>query len=90
MPYGLTDLGGLAAARGDFERAARLLAAGEVAFEATGAVMDPGPVADFRHDLAATREALGEAAFERAWQEGRSMDLERAVAFALGETDRNS
>lgn len=39
------------------------------------------------HDrtVAATRMALGEAAFAAAWTEGRAMSLEEAVKYALGE-----
>ena len=34
-------------------------------------------------DIAAARAAMGEHAFDRAWQKGRTMTLEQAVDFAL-------
>ena len=34
---------------------------------------------NYENALAATRAALGEDAFERAWREGREMTLEDAV-----------
>jgi hypothetical protein len=37
--------------------------------------------------VAAARTALGDdAAFDRAWKEGRALTLEQAIALALGET----
>lgn len=45
----------------------------------------PTPMAQAHHEkeVAAAREALGDVAFERAWQEGRAMTLEQAVDYAL-------
>uniref|UniRef100_UPI003750BF66 ATP-binding protein n=1 Tax=Armatimonas sp. TaxID=1872638 RepID=UPI003750BF66 len=41
----------------------------------------------YEQQVAAAREALGDdAAFDRAWQEGRAMTLEQAVAYALEES----
>ena len=34
------------------------------------------------------REALRGEPFRQAWEEGRAMSLEEAVAYALGEIDR--
>ncbi len=39
--------------------------------------------ADYDRGLTAAREALGDAAFTAAWNEGRKMNLEEAVAYAL-------
>jgi non-specific serine/threonine protein kinase len=43
------------------------------------------PAYAFEADLAATREALGEAAFAAEWARGKAMTLEEAVDFALAE-----
>jgi non-specific serine/threonine protein kinase len=37
-------------------------------------------------DIEAVRAALGEEAFAAAWEQGRSMSLEQAIAYALEET----
>jgi hypothetical protein len=34
------------------------------------------------------KSALGDAAFDAAWAEGRAMTLDQAIAFALGADDR--
>jgi tetratricopeptide (TPR) repeat protein len=84
IPYGLADLGGLAAERGRYERAARLLGAAERAFAEAGLVMDPGSEPVFRRDEARTREALGER-FRDAWEAGASLGTEAACELALRE-----
>lgn len=68
-----------------WERAATLLAATEVLFEASGAAMDPADVAPYESAVAATRGALSEAAFSSAWTRGRSLDRHEAARTALGE-----
>ena len=66
-------------------RAARLLGAADVQQRASG--MIPLIVARAVHQdtIAAARSALGEDAYAVAWAEGRSMNLEQAVAYALEE-----
>jgi predicted ATPase/transcriptional regulator with XRE-family HTH domain len=77
---GLISLGVSAQRAGDNRRAVRLLAA--AAHESLSA---PGPFERQEHDasLAASRAALGDVEFARAWAEGRAMPLDRAVAYAL-------
>lgn len=76
----LTDVAG---ARADPARAARLFGAAAALREAAGAPMEP--TERRRHDplLAAARAALGERAFAAAWDKGRALPAERAVAEAL-------
>ena len=69
------------------EQTARLLGAAEAAREAMGVTL---PVTGQElHDrgVAETRAALGEAAFAAAWQAGRALPLDEAVADALGLAD---
>jgi predicted ATPase len=70
---------------GRHERAARLLGAADVQQRASG--MIPLIVARAVHQdaITAARSALGEDAYAVAWAEGRSMNLEQAVAYALEE-----
>lgn len=64
------------------ERAARLYGTADAVRASIGA---PIPAADrprYEHDLDRVRSYLGEQAFQAAWAEGRSMDLERAIVEA--------
>jgi len=71
--------------RGQGERAARLFGAAQALREAMGASLSPSEHTDDERHTAATRAALGEEAFAAAWNEGRSLSLEQAIALALQE-----
>ena len=94
MGIGLIDsnvvwnLWGLAVAatrRGDPRRAARLYGGAARLSESTGFAIAPVDRALYEADVAATRAALGEAAFAAAWAEGEAKAREALFAFALGE-----
>src|SRR5581483_9367841 len=70
-------------ARGQPFRAARLLGAAEALREAIGVKLPP--VDRPAHDrlVATVRASLGEAAFRAAWEDGRIMALDDAIACAL-------
>ena len=72
------------------ERAARLWGAAESLRKAIGSPHLPAWGAEYDLECAAIREALGEAAFDSAFSEGRAMTLKQAVEYALrdGEPDR--
>jgi DNA-binding NarL/FixJ family response regulator len=55
----------------------------ESILEARGAVLDPSDRVDLDRNLAAARAQLDEAAWAKAWAEGRAMSLEEAIALAL-------
>ena len=81
--YALEGLGTVAGRRGDDLRAARLWGASAAIREATGFALAS---AEQRfHDEVApeVRERLGDDSFERAWDEGRRLPLERAIELAL-------
>ncbi len=63
-----------------------LLGAGEALMETIGAqlVWDEGRV--YERGVATAREMLDEAAFARAWAEGRAMSMEQAITLALALT----
>jgi non-specific serine/threonine protein kinase len=65
--------------------AAQLLAAAKTAFEASGEIVEPFYHAAQEHIEDATRAALGEEAFAAAWETGKQMSLDEAVAYALKE-----
>ena len=65
--------------------AARLLGAAETLRVAIGSPRPPSAEEEYRSRVAAVREALGDAAFTAAWEEGWAMSWEQAVAYALEE-----
>lgn len=85
----LAALGGIAGVDAQPERAARLFGAAEALREALNARVWPAERADYERNLAAARAQLGpgqQAAWEKAWQEGRAMSFEEALSYALGPT----
>jgi len=84
-------LGGLAAVLGMTRKpkpAARLFGAVESLLESVEMAgrWEPQDQNEYDHYFAAVRGQLDEAAFEKAWAEGRTMTLEQAIEFALKET----
>lgn len=73
----------LAAATGEPGRAARLWGVGESLRERIGAPLPPSRRAEYAQSVENARGQLEEAAFTAAWNEGRAMSLELAVAYAL-------
>jgi tetratricopeptide (TPR) repeat protein len=67
------------------ERRARVLGAVEALLESMDAILERVARLSYEHAVAAVRAQLGEEAFARAWQEGRAMSMEEAVAYALEE-----
>lgn len=84
----LEGLGEVASALGGPLRAARIWGAAERLREEVGFPLPP--VYQRRHDLsvAAARAALDDpAVFDRAWQEGHALPLEKAIELGLEEMD---
>src|SRR5579871_2549370 len=88
MIAGLEDIGLLEAARGQAERAARLLGAAEAGLKAFGLRLPVSRVnANVGDVLRGLRSALGDDAATARIAEGRAMTLEQAVRYALAEAD---
>ena len=83
----LEGLARVAAARGEPERAARLCGAAAALREEIDAPLPPVARADHERHVAAARAGLGEEAFESAWAQGRAMDPERAIEYALSREE---
>jgi predicted ATPase len=81
----LDNLAAEASLRGEHLRALRLGGASEAIKEAAGGHAPP-PFIDLPDPRAAARDALSEVAVAAAWEEGRSMSLEQALALAREET----
>jgi tetratricopeptide (TPR) repeat protein len=82
----LTGFVGVLVMVGKLEQAARLIGAAESLLRGMGWTMTAVDQKDYDHYVAIVRGQLDEAAFEKAWAEGRSMMFEQAIEFALTET----
>jgi len=69
---------------GKLEEAARLFGTVESLDESIGIAVrvDPSDQREFDYYIGAVRGQLDAAAFEKAWQEGRAMTMEQAIAYA--------
>ncbi len=77
----LDNLAAQASLGGDHLRAVRLAGASQAIKEAAGGHAPP-PLIDLPDARIAARAELGDAATTAAWDEGRAMPLERAIAYA--------
>jgi tetratricopeptide (TPR) repeat protein len=78
----LAALAGVAAMVGHLERAARLLGATDALLETIGKNMEPADQAEYDRYVAAIRAQLDASVFIALWTEGKTMTLERMVAYA--------
>jgi non-specific serine/threonine protein kinase len=83
----LAGLAGVAVARSRPVRAARLLAAAEAAYATVGMPIFPRDRPTHDRAVAAARAVLGDERFAAAWEAGRALSLEHAVAEALALAD---
>ena len=72
MAYCLEGFAGLAGARGQGARAARLWGTVDALRTSIGAPLPPEPRPYYERSMAAARTLLGEAAWEAAFAEGRA------------------
>jgi predicted ATPase len=86
--YCMQGLAAVAGARGEPRRVARLLGAAETLLRVAGLVLY-AQVNNEPHQRAASaaRELLGEGAWTAAYDEGRALSFEEAVAYALDEDE---
>lgn len=79
----LGEFAGVALAVGQPQRAARLLSAAEIIRQAGGYASEGVDQTQVDQNLAATRAALDDAAFDKAWTLGEAMSAEEAIEYAL-------
>lgn len=79
----LLGLAGVAAMRGQLERAARLWGAAEAQTAAGSSYWDAADRRFFELTIAKAREGLGDAAFEAAYAQGHALTFDQASAEAL-------
>ena len=75
----LEGMAGVVAAQGERVWAAHLWGVAESLRERCGILITPAERVDYESAVAATRDQLGEQAFEIAWAEGRNMTLEQVL-----------
>jgi predicted ATPase/class 3 adenylate cyclase len=83
IAYDVQHFGRILAAAGRAETAARLLSSGEAQLEEAGFGRNPFFVRGREEALADIRAHLDEAATGAAWEEGRKLTVDEAVALAL-------
>ena len=86
VPWCLEGLAGVAAARGDWERAARICGALDALRARLGPSFPPADPARHAATLADARAALGDDAFAAAQEAGRTLPLDRVLADAVALT----
>jgi non-specific serine/threonine protein kinase len=79
----LEHLAALVMARGQFARAVRLWGAAQALRETIAVPRQPSETDEFDNCVSAARAALGGEGFAEAWTQGRTMNTNRIIAFAL-------
>jgi len=79
-PFNLEGLAGVVAMQGALRWTAQLWGAAEALREVTALPLWPADRAGYDQAVRVARKQLGEAAFTAAWQEGRAMTPEQALA----------
>jgi non-specific serine/threonine protein kinase len=90
ITHALDALAGLAAAHLQHERALQLAGASSAARDATGLRLPPHLLAPRDRWLDPARRRLGKKAADQAWELGRKIPVDEAIAYALGETEKIS
>jgi DNA-binding CsgD family transcriptional regulator len=85
IAWSLEGLACVAGSNGEALRAARLFGAAEALMEATGFWLPPKECAMLEPYRASVRSRLGEAGWDEALAEGRTMSMEAAIEYALSE-----
>ena len=82
----LAGLAGIVGMQGQWESAARLFGAARVLRDASGAPIIPPDLYVYERKVAAVRARLDEVTFAAAWEAGRALTLDQAIAEALTRT----
>lgn len=82
----LAAFGSIVAEQGNVERAAHLYGAAAAILDSFGGKMIPMDVFENQPHSFATRTALGDDQYEKAYSEGRLLTIEQAISLALAES----
>jgi hypothetical protein len=88
--FALEGIATLFIATGKPEKAARLIGCADATREKINDLRPPIEDADMYRNMAAILSKIGPSGFEVTYDEGRSMTLDEAVAYALEENGRGS
>lgn len=80
---GLRGLAVIAHEQGEAERFARLLGAAESLRPSSAETQQEEGYFDLTYQIADAQSILGEVAFKSAWLQGRAMDVDKAIIYAL-------
>ena len=83
IAHSLEAFASLAVKEGQEERGVRLWGAARALRETISSPLPPNDREKQERDVAAAREALGEAVFTVAWERGRAMTWEQGIEYAL-------
>ncbi len=83
----LERLAGVAMAQGQAEKAVRLFGVATVLRSSIGSVIDPVDQDRYKKNINSLHAKLGREKYKAAWDEGRAMTMEQAVAYALENQD---
>jgi len=81
----LEKLGQVALGKENGEKATKVFSAAAFIRAAMGSAIDPFDQSEYERDIALLHKKLGEEKFNVAWNQGRALTLEKAIAFALEE-----
>jgi predicted ATPase/class 3 adenylate cyclase len=87
VAHQLECFGFIAKAQEQGERAVKLLSAAEALRTASKSPRTPQEGIEYDREVAGLRAGMDEKEFDLLWEEGKSMTMEQAVDFALGEND---
>jgi tetratricopeptide (TPR) repeat protein len=79
----LAGFAGLALAQGQAIRAVRLYGAAQSILQALNWRLPPADEQEYERALAKVHQQLDEPAFKAAWEEGRMLSIDQAIAYAL-------
>jgi predicted ATPase/class 3 adenylate cyclase len=85
----LLGMGGAASTSGEPVKGVRLFGASEALRERIGSALEPEDQLQYDRDMLDMRNQLSEEAFSKAWEEGRAMSMEEAIAYALEKTEHD-
>lgn len=81
-----TGLAGVAGAAGNGQRAARLYGAAETLRHLLGTVQDAGAQVEYERTISIAKQHIDDDEWASAWQEGSTMSLEQALAYAAHDS----
>jgi hypothetical protein len=87
VAHQLECLAFIAKAQEQGERAVKLMSAAQALREASSSARTPQEQIEYDREEAGLRAGIDEKEFRRLWEEGRSMNMEQAIDFALVENE---